>query len=72
MHAETRNAYKILVGNLEGKRPTERPLGRSRSKSEDNNKIDLKEIGCESLELIHVPQCRDQWVDLVRSVIRVS
>jgi hypothetical protein len=36
-----RNAYKILVGKREGKRP----LGRPRRRLEDNIKTDLKEIG---------------------------
>jgi hypothetical protein len=36
----TRNAYKILVGKPEGKRP----LGRTRRRSVDNIKIDLREI----------------------------
>jgi hypothetical protein len=38
---EMRNAYKILVGKPEGKRP----LGRSRHRWADNIKIDLREIG---------------------------
>jgi hypothetical protein len=37
---ETRNAYRILVGNPEGKRP----LGRPRRGWVDNIKIDLREI----------------------------
>jgi hypothetical protein len=36
-----RNAYNILVGKLEGKRP----LGRPRSRWENNIRIDLREIG---------------------------
>jgi hypothetical protein len=36
---EKRNAYRILVGNLEGKRP----LGRERHRWVDNIKIDLRE-----------------------------
>jgi hypothetical protein len=38
---EKRNAYRILVGKPEGKRP----LGRPRLRWEDNIKIDLIEIG---------------------------
>jgi hypothetical protein len=38
---EKRNAYRILVGKPEGKRP----LGRPRSKWEDNIRMDLGEIG---------------------------
>jgi hypothetical protein len=36
-----RNAYKILVGKPEGKRP----LGRPRRRWEDNIKMDLRKIG---------------------------
>jgi hypothetical protein len=36
-----RNAYRILVGKPEGKRP----LGSSRCRWVDNIKIDLREIG---------------------------
>jgi hypothetical protein len=35
------NAYRILVGKPEGKRP----LGRPRHRRVDNIKIDLREIG---------------------------
>jgi hypothetical protein len=38
---EKRTAYRILVGNPEGKRP----LGRPRHRWVDNIKMDLKEIG---------------------------
>jgi hypothetical protein len=39
-HLEKRNAYRILGGKSEGKRP----LRRSRSRWEDNVKMDLREI----------------------------
>jgi hypothetical protein len=38
---DKRNAYRILVGKSEGKRP----LGRPRRRCVDNIKIDLREIG---------------------------
>jgi hypothetical protein len=38
---ENRNAYRILVGMPEGKRP----LGRPRRRWVDNIKMDLREIG---------------------------
>jgi hypothetical protein len=38
---EKRNAYRILVGTPEGKRP----LGRPRRRWVDNDKMDLIEIG---------------------------
>jgi hypothetical protein len=49
---EKRNAYRILVGKPEGKRS----LGRSRRRWVDNIKIDLKEIGWDSMD----------WIDLVQ------
>jgi hypothetical protein len=48
---ETRNAYRILVGKPEGKRP----LGRPRRRWVDNIKIHLREIGWDGM----------QWIDLV-------
>jgi hypothetical protein len=49
--------YKILVGKLEGKRAFERP----RCKWEDNIGVDLREIGWESVDWIHLAQDRNQW-----------
>jgi hypothetical protein len=43
---ETRNAYRILVGKPEGKRP----LVRQRRRWVDNIKIDLREIGWYGLD----------------------
>jgi hypothetical protein len=43
---EKRNAYRILVGTPEGKRP----LGRPRSRWVDNIKMDVREIGCRGLD----------------------
>jgi hypothetical protein len=45
---EKRDAYRILVGMLEGKRP----LGRPRRRWDDNIKMDLKRdrMGCYGLD----------------------
>jgi hypothetical protein len=40
-HGKKRNAHRILMGKPEGKRP----LGRTRCRSEDNIKMDLREVG---------------------------
>jgi hypothetical protein len=65
---EKRNAYKILVGKPEGKRP----LGRPRRRWVDNIKIDLREIGCEGMDWIEVAQDRDQWRALVNTVMNLE
>jgi hypothetical protein len=62
-----RNAYRILVGKPEGKRP----LGRPRRKWEDNIKIDLREIGWGGMDWIELSQDRDQWRDLVNTVMKL-
>jgi hypothetical protein len=43
---ETRNAYRILVGKPEGKRP----LGRPRRRLVDNIKRDIREIGWDGVD----------------------
>jgi hypothetical protein len=60
---EKRNAYRILVGNPEGKRP----LGRPRLRWVDNIKMDLREIGWDGGGWIDLAQDRDQWRDLVNN-----
>jgi hypothetical protein len=55
-HAEMRNAYRILVGKPDGRRP----LGRPRRRWENNIKIDLWEIGFAAVVWIHPNQDRDR------------
>jgi hypothetical protein len=43
---DTRNAYRILVGKREGKKPP----GRPRRRWVDNIKIDLREIGWDGMD----------------------
>jgi hypothetical protein len=65
---ETRNAYWILVGNPEGKRPQ----GRPRSRWVDNSKIDLREIGWDGMDWIDLAQNRDEWRALVNTVMNLG
>jgi hypothetical protein len=53
---EKRNAYRILVGKPEGKRPLER----LRRRWEDNIRMDLREIGWGAMDWIDLAQDRDQ------------
>jgi hypothetical protein len=63
-----RSAYNILVGKPEGRRP----LGRPRSRWEDNIKMDLREIGFGDVDWIHLGQDRDRWRAVVNTVISLQ
>ena len=62
---QSRNAYRDLVGKPEGKRP----LGRPRRRWEDNIKMDLREVGFDPGEWIHLAEDSDQWRAYVRAVM---
>jgi hypothetical protein len=62
-----RNAYRILVGKLEGKRS----LGRPRRRWEDNIKMDLREIGWSGMDWIDLAQDKGQWRALVNMVMNL-
>jgi hypothetical protein len=64
---EKRNAYKILVGEPEGKRP----LGRSRRRWVDNIKMNLREICWDGVDCMDMAQDRDQWRALVNTVLNL-
>jgi hypothetical protein len=64
---EKRNAYRILVGKPEVKRP----LGRQRSKCVDYIKMDLREIGWGGTEWIELAQDKGKWTILVNTVISI-
>ena len=63
----SRNAYRVLVGKPEGKRPLER----LRHRWEDNIKMDLKEVGCDPGDWIDLAQNRVQSRAYVRAVMKV-
>jgi hypothetical protein len=64
---EKRNAYKILVGKPEGKRPLERP----RRRWVDNIKMDLRNIVWDGTDWIYMAQNRDQWRAFVNTVMNL-
>jgi hypothetical protein len=59
-----RGIYRVLVGKTEGRRP----LGRTRTRWEDNSKMDLQEMGFGSMEWIDVARDRDRWRTLANVV----
>jgi hypothetical protein len=62
---EGRDAYRVLVGRPEGKRP----LGRPRSRRENNIKVDLRERGIDGANWIQLAQDRIQWRAFVKTVM---
>jgi hypothetical protein len=66
-NGDKRNAYRILVGNPEGKRP----LGRPRRRWVNNIKMDFREMGWDGRDWIDLAQDRDQWRALVNAVMNL-
>ena len=64
---ERRSVYRDLVGKPEGKRP----LGKLRSRWEDNIKMDLQEVECGDMDWIDLAQDRDRWRALVNAVMNL-
>jgi hypothetical protein len=64
---EKRNAYRLLVGKPEGKRPLRRP----RRRWVDNIRMDLAEIECDGVDWIGLAKDRNRWRALVNSVMNL-
>jgi hypothetical protein len=64
---EKRNAYRLLVGNPEGRRPLRRPRRRWLA----NIRMDLVEVGWGDVDWIGLAQDRDRWRALVKSVLNL-
>jgi hypothetical protein len=64
---EKRNAYRLLVGKPEGRRP----LGRQRRRWLDNIKMDLVEVGWGDVGWVGLAQDTDRWRTLVNSVLNL-
>jgi len=61
---EKRGVNRVLVRKSEGKRP----LGRPRSRWEDNIKMDLQEMGSRDMDCMELAQYRDRCRALVNAV----
>jgi hypothetical protein len=64
---EKRNAYRLLVGKAEGKRP----LGRPRRRWVDNIRMDLGEVGWSDMDWTGLAQDRNRGRALVNSVLNL-
>jgi hypothetical protein len=60
-NGEKRNAYRLLVGRPEGKRP----IGRQRRRWVDNIRMDLGEMGGGDVDWIGLAKDRNRWRALV-------
>jgi hypothetical protein len=60
---DVRNAYSVLVGEPEGKRP----LGRTKHRCRDNIKMGRREIVWKGVEWMLLALHRDQWRVLVNT-----
>ena len=60
-------ASKILTGKPTGKRP----LGKSRRRWEDNNRMDLEEIGINAGNWVDSAQDRNYWRALVNAALNL-
>jgi hypothetical protein len=61
-----RNAYRFLLGTLEGNGS----LGRLRTRRKDNE-IGLREIGWISMDRINMTEDRNQWRDILNAVMNL-
>jgi hypothetical protein len=65
---ERRDAYGVLMGKRAGKRQLRTPMCRW----EDNNKMDLQEVGRGGMDWIELAQDRDRWRALVNAEINLQ
>jgi hypothetical protein len=55
------------LGNAEGKRP----LGKPRYRWVDNNKLNLRQLGWDSMNWIDLDYDRDQWRAIVNTIMNL-
>jgi hypothetical protein len=67
-NGEKKNAYRIMIGKPEGKRPLGRPR---RRRWVDNIKMDLRWIGWDGKDWVVLAQDRDQWRVLMNIVMNI-
>jgi hypothetical protein len=66
-NGEKRNAYRLLAGKPEGKRP----LGRPRCRWVDNIRMHLGKVGWGDVDWIGLAKDRNRWRALVNSVLNL-
>ena len=64
---EGRSAFKNLTGIPTGKRP----LGRPRCRCEDSIRVDLREMGINTRNLVDLAKYSDYWRALVNTALNL-
>jgi hypothetical protein len=67
-NVEKRNAYRLLVGKSEGRRP----LGRPRHRWVDNIRMNLVQVGSGDVDCIGLARDRNRRRALVNSVLNLQ
>jgi hypothetical protein len=62
-----RDAYGVLVGRTDGKRP----FGRPRHRCDDNITMDFQEVGWRDMDWIDMAQNRDGWRAVVNTGMEI-
>jgi hypothetical protein len=66
-HGRNNICTQILVCEVEGKRQ----FGTPRRRWKENIRVDLREVGWEGVDWMHLDQDRDQWRALVSKVVNL-
>jgi hypothetical protein len=64
---EKRNAYRVVLGKPEGKRP----LGRRRHRWQNDIKMDLRELSWGGTDWIHLAQDHEQRWALMNTILNL-
>jgi len=65
---EVKNAYKILIGEPRRKRPH----GGHSWRSEDNVRLDLREMGWQGVDWIHLARGRDHFKGAMNTAMNLQ
>jgi hypothetical protein len=68
-HVARKGERRDISGDSVGKPEGKRPLGRPRRRWEDNNKMDLQEVGRGCEDWMEVAPDRDRWRAFVNKVM---